>query len=149
MYKLLNNIVVCRKTLYKWKRLNNDKCPYCNDTESVIHIYFECSRITNIWVKLSQIININITWKRVLLGYTSNIDNLYNMLFSIVMYAIFKVWCSSTEDEDGYKNMDITSLIKKDLRNWTSILKLTAIGQDKEVFYKQTCFTFNNIIDNI
>ena len=41
-FKLLNNIIVSKDVLCKWRRLDDNKCIYCGEIETVKHIYFDC-----------------------------------------------------------------------------------------------------------
>ena len=43
-YKLLNRILPCKYNLCKWKLLDDDKCTFCNETETIEHLFYYCSQ---------------------------------------------------------------------------------------------------------
>ena len=53
-YKLLNNILPCRATLYVWKLTDNDKCQYCNSYDGLSHYFYECKVTKPFWKQLEN-----------------------------------------------------------------------------------------------
>ena len=97
MYKLIHKLLVSREILKKWNRVNSELCPVCQKIENVQHIYYDCDRIRLMWTKLGSVINIDLSWKKIIFGYTQNTLSHYvrNLLFTIILYSIFKemdVW---------------------------------------------------------
>ena len=73
MYKMIHRLTVSRHILCKWKKTESDKCPICNEQETVRHIYYECKRVKDMWTKIGQVLKVKITWKRIMFGYTQDI----------------------------------------------------------------------------
>ena len=104
IYKLLNNLILCRKVLKKWKRTNNDTCPVCKEVETIKHIYFDCPMVQHMWKKMGILLKMDITWRRIILGYSKeNIHCIFrNLYFSVVLYALYKLWLKGIEDKQYY-----------------------------------------------
>ena len=113
-------MIVCRKTLTQWKRAANELCPSCKEIETVKHIYFECPRIKLIWLKIGSIIQVDLTWKKILFGYLEKciIHEFRNLLFTVILYAIFKAWNEGIENDDIYIHKNIMSIVKADVLKW-------------------------------
>ena len=60
-YKLLQNMLCCRKQLFKWKKESTENCIHCNETEDIQHLIFSCKNVKNIWIVLGLTLQINIT----------------------------------------------------------------------------------------
>ena len=56
--KLLHNILPCGYVLNKWEKHVNNKCPVCDEDETVKHMLFDCNRIREIWRCISDAINV-------------------------------------------------------------------------------------------
>jgi hypothetical protein len=125
MYKIMQKLTVSRQILKKWNQTNTDLCPVCNEIETVNHIYFECNRVNEMWKKLGLSIKVHITWKKILFGFIQDIlpHKIRNLLFSIVLYCLFKNWVSSIEDDDKYCAANIIQLVKRELKNQTFFFK--------------------------
>lgn len=124
-YKMIHGLLVSREILHKWKRIDSIKCPFCNEHENIKHIYYDCSRIQTMWQKIGLAINIDIKWRHIVLGFTLDIvtHKVRNILFKIILYAIFKTWAQSIENDVRYKTYKaVWYQILKDLNNWNNIV---------------------------
>jgi hypothetical protein len=121
MYKLIQKLTVCRQILRKWNKTDTDQCPVCNDIETVKHIYFECPRVNEMWRKLGSVVKIDITWKKIVFGYIEDImpHKIRNLLFSVILYGLFKNWMSSFDDQTKYVCANILNVIKAELKTRT------------------------------
>ncbi len=68
-YKLLHRIITCRYIVSQWKNDVTPYCLYCHDIETVEHMIYNCPEAQNIWKCIDTIMNINIKWKHVAIGY--------------------------------------------------------------------------------
>ena len=109
----------------KWSRLKNDVCPFCGESESVIHVYFDCIRIKTIWDKMSRIVSTRIKWKNIIIGYTEN--NIYhtcrNLVISVILYSLYKFWISGLEDQESYIKQHVEKIVKHDIKTWLYIME--------------------------
>lgn len=49
-YRFLNNILVNKYWLCKWKLKEDDLCKWCNDgTEDLLHVFWECTFVIQFW----------------------------------------------------------------------------------------------------
>jgi len=121
MYKLLHNLILCRKTLFKWKRCNTQVCPICKTEETIEHIYFDCKVIKHTWRKISDCLKVNLTWEKVIIGYTEDliIHRLRNLII-IILYARYKFWLKGLEEEIPMTMF--TNIVVKDFSVWNTII---------------------------
>ena len=113
------------------KKIDNPLCIYCGKVESTIHIYYECANVNNMWKELGKILKLDISWKHLVLGVRGNnlVVCLRNMLFTTIMYALFKNWCNDIDNKMMYQPnthvMNCKRIILKDIFLWNSIIKKT------------------------
>ena len=143
-YKLLHNILPCGKVLYKWKKVQNDKCDHCGLQESAEHMLFSCNRIRNIWKLVSDVLKVNIGWKQIICGYPNHRDNpkicAINYIITIIAYAIFKQNSISKFENTDYRKINMLSKVKCEIRWYTSLLG----NVDRKVVNNITYQTFVN-----
>ena len=101
MYKLINNLIVCRKTLFKWKKIDTDLCPVCNKEETVKHIYFECKNVQELWIIISDVLKVDLTWEKIVLGFVEDLSvhSFRNLVIGIVLYARYKFWLKGLDEK--------------------------------------------------
>ena len=125
-YKILHNILPCGYILSKWNADIKEQCEVCNDKETMKHMLFSCARIHHIWEKVSNVLNVNIQWKHLVCGFIMrNITdkvNYYNIIFSVVMYAVFKNNSNSKYENKPYVNMNIEKSVKHNLVYYKNVL---------------------------
>lgn len=73
-YKLLHNLLTTNLSVSKWDKNINGNCNNCNIPENIKHLIFECDLLMPLWRKISLILNIDVTWKLIVVGFifTSN-----------------------------------------------------------------------------
>ena len=131
-FKMLNNIVVSKDNLFKWKKVNDNRCSYCGLIENTKHIYFDCINVLQMWENIGKILKTKITWKDIVLGVRG--DNLIvlfrNFLYSIILYALFKNWCKNMDNKiffDGnVKTIEWKYIIFNEMKRWELILRNTS-----------------------
>ena len=82
-YKLLMNILVSEDKLYKWKISENPNCIYCKNVHSVEHMLFNCVEVKHLWRIVSSLLNKNITYEDIVLGFVEEGNNV------IVIIGVF------------------------------------------------------------
>ena len=126
-YKLLNNIPSCNLYLSKWKNDRNMMCDHCEICiENIRHLIYDCKNIRTIWHKLSMVMNFDIKWKNVLLGFYHEENrkiSLFNTILSFVAYRIYKykLWCRLENIPETEFN--ITYNVKQTLTTFCKVLK--------------------------
>ena len=48
-YKVLHNILPCKRNLKIWGKTNQDTCDVCRDIQDIKHLLFECQHARKIW----------------------------------------------------------------------------------------------------
>ena len=93
-FKLLHNIIPNGIIVSKWNKEVGKNCQYCNESESTKHMLFECKRVKIIWKNISNVVNVNITWKQIICGFPMFVQTqrfMYiNFVITATAYAIFK-----------------------------------------------------------
>ena len=123
-----------------WKRITNNLCPYCHEIETVKHIYFECNRMKDIWNLVGNILQIDIKWKNIILGYKEgNVHSCFrNILICTILFAVFKFWMNGLENENSYISATIRNPIKNEIVKWKNILSCISA-------YKALCTRSNTM----
>lgn len=91
--KLIHNILSCNKCVSKWKENLDKNCLNCNVEEDIKHLIFDCCISNPIWKKISDILNINVTWKVIVIGfpvYCNKSTFIFNNVLSFEAYKIYK-----------------------------------------------------------
>ena len=98
-FKIIHNILPCNLNLYRWKLKPNSQCSICGDTETVIHLLYECTYAQTIWKYVENTLGFKNTLANVLFGLDLADD--FNYVISIVCYCIYKEWliCSFEQKE--------------------------------------------------
>ena len=115
-FKLLHNIEPCGYSVSKFKRDISSQCQSCGEVETVEHMLFRCNRISCIWSKIAKCIKCKITWKTLVCGFTipvksKNVDCL-NMLFSYVLYCIFKQNSKAKFEKKDFGSINVQNFVK-------------------------------------
>ena len=75
-FKILHNILPCGKLVSKWSPTQPYYCQFCLEPETIVHMLYTCSSVKNIWLKVSEILQLEIQCKHVILGlYSRNTTN--------------------------------------------------------------------------
>ncbi len=116
-YKLLNNILCTKSIISKWNPKMNSLCPLCSLDHTVQHLLFECIHINNIWAIVGSILNINITYKHIIIGTLGKSEYVQarNLVINYIAYSIYKMWIMSENNIINLKNTCIITFIRKDL----------------------------------
>ncbi len=93
-FKILQNIVPCGRYLNKWKHNIDGNCKFCNMLETTEHMLYNCSRVNNLWEKVSNVLKCNIKWKHIVCGWpmldcTNQKIRVLKIIITIVTYSIF------------------------------------------------------------
>ena len=69
-------------------------CDIRKEVESIKHMLYECSRVSQIQLKISNILDYNVKWKKIVCVYIEYTvtDKIFahNSILSIIAFAIFK-----------------------------------------------------------
>ena len=95
-FKVNNHILVTKSFLLKIKKVDNDRCSFCNqESETIIHVLFLCNKVKEFWVALQNWLRIQanieleLTAKNILfLKPTKN--GLLNHILLLAKYFIYK-----------------------------------------------------------
>ena len=108
-FKLLHKILPCRHNLNMWKLVNNERCYFCDNIETVEHMLFYCKNVKHIWhLFLSQ----NNTPFDIPLLILGKMDFTFDWAVSLIQYIIFKNWVM-IQNNKGFRN--ILDFLRKEL----------------------------------
>ncbi len=126
-YKMLHNILPCGKLVNKWNKSVSARCVYCNEDETIKHIYYDCNRVNNIWRLLGKVLKMNIQWKHLVIGYIeeSQITIFRNKIFTVILYSIFSQWVEFSEEPKKFRDLNLYTGIIKNLIFYNRVYKLT------------------------
>ena len=125
-FKVLHNIIPTGYNLSKWNTNISERCTICNEIESMHHMLYECTRVKSMWNLVSHALNVEIKWKHLVCGYIlydlSDKVNLLNLLYTVIMYAIFKHNSNSKFENTSYKDIHINKIVKKNVCYYRNVL---------------------------
>ena len=78
--------------------------------------------VQTIWCKLSEIFNINFTWKKIIFGFLENnqVNTDLGRIISLILYCIYKCWILENERNQA---VNIKCIIKNDLMyKWETVM---------------------------
>jgi len=55
LWLVCKNKILTRDNLGKWKKIEDDTCLFCNEKETINHLFFECVVAKQMWTILSSI----------------------------------------------------------------------------------------------
>lgn len=83
----------CYKCVSKWKETLDRNCLNSNVEEDIKHPIFDCCISNPIWKKVSDIFNIYVKWKVIVIGFPEYCNKntlIFNNGLSFVAYKIYK-----------------------------------------------------------
>jgi cyanate permease len=60
LWLLANNKTLTRDNLAKRREVNDPSCLFCNEQESVVHLFFGCIVARYVWVIISEMLSLNL-----------------------------------------------------------------------------------------
>jgi len=125
-YKLIHNIIVTNKNLYKWKISDSPNCLACKCVEDYEHFFLTCRKIDAFWQSIANAlclcgISKNLRQLRyIVLGYKLPEYKHVNLLIHVVSYSIYKSYLVS---ERRLKECNILCVFKNELKLLIYVLK--------------------------
>ena len=121
-FKLLSNILACRKKLYKWQATESANCMLCNSEETVEHLLYYCPAKLKIWNLVCSVLNIKCHVKVLVLGSS---DFILDWTISVVTYCLYKYWIWSNDAKSNeVTNVTCIRRLNQNLKNYITIYKL-------------------------
>ena len=134
----------------------NKKIMFCMHNDTVEHMLFYCTRIMNIWYRVDiwnsvgKILQVNITWKIIVLGLNNNnnINIARNHLITNIAYSIYSTWITHHQPDTviSYENVNLINKIKNYLCFYKAIY---AHFSCKEVWFEILLKYFDLLINQI
>jgi hypothetical protein len=109
-FKCLHRILPYNKNLFAWGLVNSNKCPWCDETETLEHLLFTCNSLKTLWEKFTFVFKINFSIESLL--FTSYSNDL-NWMLSLFKYIIFKRKILKINNKNICDNL--TSFLKLEL----------------------------------
>ena len=129
-YKIINNILINKAYLSKWISETNANCSFCNQKEDTIHLLYDCSFNDHIWQIVGNCLQLNITYKHVVLGYSSNLKNVnvssINYCITLISYLIYKYWLKLLNTNKVKNKRNFYNFLNFELNNRIKILQNTS-----------------------
>ena len=88
-WKILHGIYPTGTLLQKMKIRNNDQCPFCDETETIVHFFVSCHIAQTVWQEAEKLISIKcgkkitLSDRNKLFGILSS-DNFGNNLYKVI-----------------------------------------------------------------
>ena len=65
-FKLLHGILPCNKNLMKWKVRFNSVCDVCDETQTIVHLLYDCYYVKPLWKVIDNVCKTKVTFKQIL-----------------------------------------------------------------------------------
>ena len=98
-YNLLNNLICCKRNLWKWSLSESERCTVCDCLDDYDHFFIKCKFNKSFWIMFSNYMrylfngsNFNITLEKVICGWNIQNSDFYfaNKLIEIATFAVYK-----------------------------------------------------------
>ena len=137
-FKLINSILPCKQTLFKWKLTDSTLCEVCDVTEDYEHMFINCRAVQQLWTKLE------ITFRHCHFSYSmKNLEYLIigykpgqeqyielNNILTMIGYAVFKGYCLS---ENRKKYLDLVYLVKAEFLKYLEVAESLKLNRNRFV----------------
>ena len=132
-YNIINNILPCGAITHRWDERVSNLCFNCNILQNSEHLLFTCNGcnlVKNIWIKISEIIQVEIKWKHIVIGFgmvvpQNDVTESYNFVVSSIAYIIFSIYTNYMENVAQLRTINFNDCVKYRLKYWTNIYKTT------------------------
>ena len=124
-FKLLHNMLPNNLYLSKWNKDITKFCNTCQEIENTKHMIYECSIAHVLWRRVSEIININIKWKHIVIGFVEKNQStiIYNNIISFISYKLFKYKMKCKILKENVTSEGLTIYLKSSLTNFFHVCK--------------------------
>ena len=109
-------------------KITNAKCSLCSQKEDTIHLLYDWSFNDHIWQIVGNCLQLNITYKHGVLGYSSKLKNVnvnsINYCITLISYLIYFLKLLNTNKVKNIRNF--YNFLKFELNNRVKILQNTS-----------------------
>ena len=111
-YKILNNVLYLNKKLFTFRKLMSPLCPFCKlSDETVLHLFYECNIILNLWNELdlffeNEFTLFDLTSQVAFLGFLNANSKL--LLIQNHLLLIFKIYFYNSGRSESLKIKPLT-----------------------------------------
>ena len=134
-YKILNNVLYLNKKLFTFRKSTSPLCPFCKlSDETVLHLFYECNIILNLWNELvlffeNEFTLFDLTPQAAFLGFL-NVDSEL-LLIQNHLLLIFKIYIYNSRRSESLK---IKSLIRE-ITKVKNIEEKISLNNEKNMLY--------------
>ena len=151
-YKNLNNVLYLNKKLFTLRKSTSPLCPFCKlSDERVLHLFYECNIILNLWNELdlffkNEFTLFDLTPQAALLGFLNVSSKL--LLIQNHLLLVFKIYIYNTRGSESLKMKSLIRAITKvknieekiSLNNEKKMLYTRENGSKLEMFWRPNFF---------
>lgn len=91
-HKLLHNLLTTNLSVSKWDKNINGNCNNCNMPENIKHLIFECDLLMPLKRKISLILNIDVTWKLIVIDFIFTCNKYTFILITTLSFIACKIY---------------------------------------------------------
>jgi len=110
LWQLINNKVLTRDNLAKWRKVKDPSCLLCLEQESVHHLFFECVVAKQCWKVISDAVGTIVGIDLAVIGQfwlSEKRHGILNIVTSAVFWSIWKLRNEILFQNIGWRSMDI------------------------------------------
>ena len=101
-FQILHRTLITNKKLYQFNIKESDHCEHCDETDTIVHLLYECRRIGDLWNDVETWLNTVLTkpvkmdLPSIILGNNGN-EYITNQILTVVKHEIYKSkWTKSS-----------------------------------------------------
>lgn len=106
-YQVINRYLPCNVLLYKWTKVQSDKCSQCNERDTIVHFLYDCTSLFpfwnsfDIWWHNVYKFHIQLTNSDIIFGLPNeNKDVVIDVLNYCILFAKHFIYTRKVHDSD-------------------------------------------------
>ena len=93
-YRLLLGKIYTNDILSKWKIVDSEKCEYCNEKQTIIHLMIHCKNTKILWELIRKCLpSVEISPENIMLNNVLSQKHIANLFILVTKYYIFQQKC--------------------------------------------------------
>ena len=108
-YKIIHNILCTKSLLFKMKKEDSPRCPFCPADHTIVHLFTECAQATLFWKEFLDQASLSI--KEIMFGIINNDSKFCSALNHLVIIGKYFLYVKAPNSK-GYIFNEFVSLAR-------------------------------------
>ena len=122
-YKIIHNILCTKSLLFKMKKEDSPRCPFCPADHTIIHLFTECAQATLFWKEFldwaSRMVNskLSLSIKEIMFGIINDDSKFCSTLNHLVIIGKYFLYIKALNGK-SYTFNEFVSLARNNICCW-------------------------------